>query len=142
MIFGLILFLILPILLTSFVIGTQNVMISHFFSCTIQFPFKHFWSIEKNHKDFFTCPINYITCAVNSTSRFTCIMKMLSNFIVFVISVFIFRSFLSKYDKFVDYMIYAPFLLMVSFSFFKINFIHCVFFYGFTKYFHAIFTSV
>lgn len=111
------------------------------FSCTIQFPFKHFWSIVKNHKDFFTCPIIYITCAVNSTSRFTCIMKMLSNFIVFVISVFIFRSFLSKYDKFVDYMIYAPFLLMVSFSFFKINFIHCVFFYGFTKYFHAIFTS-
>ena len=58
-------------------------------------------SIIKNYGHFFRCTVFQITYCMPSTSRFTCIMRMISKFTTcFIFSIFIFKFFCTNIERF------------------------------------------
>ena len=78
---------------------------------------------------------------MRSTCIFFCIMTMVFNFTIFFILKCLFSIFFYKYRLLHFHMILAA-LVVITFFVFKINYFHCVLSEEFTKFFHAIFTSV
>ena len=76
-------------------------------------------SIMKNYGSFCRYNIFKITYAVSSTSTFTCIMAIVSNFIFFIFRIFIFKLFFTNITDLCCYFHMTPaHLLVTSFFFF------------------------